>query len=96
MTQNNQKWKISFYRGNKELVKVLYASSKKEAALKAAEECRKVITDPVHMHGIDVRLKDKKKGLWAVWDAYELVRGIFEDWSIERPYLLFPNIEKMK
>jgi len=94
MTKNNPKWKISFYTGNKDLVKVLYASSKKEATIKAVEECKKVITDPVHLQGIEVRLKDKNKGLWAVWDAYELVRGIFQDWSLERPNLLFPNLER--
>lgn len=96
MTKNNANWKISFYSGDDQLVKILYASSKKEAALCAATECKKVITDPVHLHGINARLQDKKKGLWALWDAYELVRGIYQDWSLERPYLLLPIIKKIE
>jgi len=43
--------------------------------------------------GIDNRVKGKPS-VFDLWDCLELVQGIFEDWKVERPWLLYPKVRE--
>jgi hypothetical protein len=84
-----QEFVVKIYDVAEKVLKEKKFTDKKAALRFAVEECRSVIKDPVHLMGIKERLADKNK-MWALWDAYELVRGIYQDYWTDRNWLVFP------
>jgi hypothetical protein len=93
--QKKKQFIVSIYDNNLNLVKMFTVGGKKQALQEAINICKKKIKDPVHLMGIDDRVKGKPS-VFDLWDCLELVQGIFEDWKVERPWLLYPKIREKR
>lgn len=93
--QKKKKFKITIVstEGLEKETKIV--SGKKEALREAIKLGSAPIKDPVHLLGIKERT-DKTASVGDLWDCLELIQGIFLDWKVERPWLLYPKFKEMK
>ncbi len=91
--QEKKQFVVSIYDNKKHLVKVFTVGGKKQALIEAINICKKPIKDQVHLMGIADRIKGSPS-VFDLWDCVELLQGIFEDWNVERPWLLYPKVRE--
>jgi len=91
--QEKKQFIVSIYDNSGQPIKVFTVGGKKQALIEAINICKKKIKDPVHLMGIEDRIKGKPS-VFDLWDCLELLQGIFEDWKQERSWLLYPRVKE--
>jgi len=94
-TQDKKKFLLKIYSSTGALVLTKTIGGKRLALKEAINLSKKPITDKVHLLGIKERTSSDAS-IGDLWDCLELIQGIFQDWNVERPELLYPILVHQK